>query len=264
VTVDIDLTGRRMLIIGGSSGIGRAAALTVAAAGARIAVVGRDREKLDEVIASAGTGTAIAADITEPDRCGELVERAAQELGGFDVLLFASGVTSLQPVGRIEPPVLHEIFATNAFAPALIADAALERLADDGVMLFLSSTSASAGYQALGPYGASKAALERLVGAIRLEHPEHRCVTVTVGDTLGTDIARSYDPELVAALLPTWLQSAVMYKRHMEVDDVGRMLAELMALLLGHPDIAMPHVALVPPGGMRSGTVDEFMADMAP
>ena len=67
--VDIDLSGKRILVVGGSAGIGRGAALAAAEAGAGITVVGRSAEKLAEVVTSAGTGTAISADVTDPERC---------------------------------------------------------------------------------------------------------------------------------------------------------------------------------------------------
>ena len=63
MSVDIDLTGKRILVVGGSAGIGRGTALAAASAGANITVVGRSPEKLAEVVATAGTGTGIAADV---------------------------------------------------------------------------------------------------------------------------------------------------------------------------------------------------------
>ena len=130
------------------------------------------------------------------------------------------------------------------------------------MLLFLSSTSANADYPGLAAYAASKAALERVVRAFRVEHPAHRFVCVEVGDTTGTDIGRTYDPELAAEFLPTWLASGVMYQHQMDVTDLGRALTELAAMLLAHPAIAMPKVSLVPPGAMRTGTVEDFLASL--
>ena len=84
--VDIDLSGKRILVVGGSAGIGRGAALAAAEAGAGITVVGRSAEKLAEVVTSAGTGTAISADVTDPERCRELVGEAVDAMGGIDAL----------------------------------------------------------------------------------------------------------------------------------------------------------------------------------
>ncbi|HEY3669604.1 MAG TPA: SDR family oxidoreductase [Acidimicrobiia bacterium] len=263
MTVDVSLTGRRVLVVGGSGGIGRASALSAAAAGAEITVVGRSPEKLAEVIATAGHGTAISADVREPSRCVSMVNEAVEAMGAFDVVLFATGITHLLPVGRVDPQTLQDIFAVNSVAPALVADAAVHHLTETGVMLFLSSMSAGTNYQGLGPYAASKAALERIVRAFQFEHPEHRFMCIAVGDTSGTDIARTYDVELTADLLPRWLASAVMYERQMEVADLGEMLVELTAMLLAHPGISVPEIAMVPPGPMRTGTMEDFMRSMA-
>ena len=82
--VAIDLTGKRVLVVGGSAGIGRSTALAAAAAGAAITVVGRSEEKLAEVVATAGRGTGIAADVKDGDRCRELVGEAVDAMGGLD------------------------------------------------------------------------------------------------------------------------------------------------------------------------------------
>jgi NAD(P)-dependent dehydrogenase (short-subunit alcohol dehydrogenase family) len=159
--------------------------------------------------------------------------------------------------------VLQDLFTTNALGPAMIADAAVRHLTADGLVLFLSSVAATADYQGNGPYAASKAALDRLVQAFRLEHPTHRFACVSVGDTGGTDISRSHDHELIMELLPKWLASAAMYEQMMDAEDLGQALAELVALLLAHPGITMPNLTVVPPGPKRTGTLEEFLASRA-
>jgi NAD(P)-dependent dehydrogenase (short-subunit alcohol dehydrogenase family) len=130
-------------------------------------------------------------------------------------------------------------------------------------MLFLSSVSVATDFQGNGPYAASKAALDRMVQAFRLEHPAHRFVCVSVGDTAGTDISRSRDHALAKELLPQWLASAAMYEQIMDATDLGRALAELAAMLLAHPGIAMPNLTMVPPGPKLTGTVEDFRAAVA-
>jgi NAD(P)-dependent dehydrogenase (short-subunit alcohol dehydrogenase family) len=88
MTVQIDLRGRRLLVVGGSAGIGRAAALSAAAAGAEIAVVGRSPEKIAGVIATAPRVRSLLVhhrdDAPPRRRCagvGGLVELARRRLG---------------------------------------------------------------------------------------------------------------------------------------------------------------------------------------
>ena len=101
-------------------------------------------------------------------------------------------------------------------------------------------------------YGASKAALDRTVRSWRMERPDKRFVCMAVGDTLGTDFARDFDVEHAGALFPKWLAAGVIYENHMESDDLGRTIAEFVAMLLAHPKLTIPELTIVPPGPMMS------------
>jgi 3-oxoacyl-[acyl-carrier protein] reductase len=87
VSVEIDLSDMRLLVVGGSAGIGRSLAIAAARDGASVAIVGRNEAKLAEVVDAAEGITAIAADIREPERCASLVGEAVDELGGLDALV---------------------------------------------------------------------------------------------------------------------------------------------------------------------------------
>jgi NAD(P)-dependent dehydrogenase (short-subunit alcohol dehydrogenase family) len=260
VSVAIDLTGKRILVVGGSAGIGRSAALAAAEAGASITVVGRNPEKLAEVVGTAGRGTAISADVKDPDRCRELVGEAVDAMGGLDALVFSTGVSPLAPLDRVDAQTWHDVIATNAIAPALVAQAALEHLSDDGVIVFISSITVGAGHHGLASYAASKAALDRTVRAWRMEHPDRRFVCMAVGDTVGTDFARDFDMETAAALFPKWLAAGVIYQNHMEVEDLGGTIAQFVAMLLAHPALTIPELTIVPVGPMMTGDAAELMA----
>jgi NAD(P)-dependent dehydrogenase (short-subunit alcohol dehydrogenase family) len=260
VSVDIDLSGKRILVVGGSAGIGRSTALAAAGAGAAITVVGRSPEKLAEVIATAGSGTGISADVTSPDRCRELVGEAVDAMGGLDALVFSTAMSPLAPLGEIDAQTWHDVIATNAIAPALVAQAALEHLSDDGVIIFLSSISTAGGYDGLAAYQASKAALDRTVRSWRSERPDRRFVCMAVGDTLGTEFARDFDLEKAAALFPKWLASNVIYEHQMEAADLGATIAQFVAMLLAHPGLTIPELTIVPTGGMMTGDAAALMA----
>lgn len=252
MSVAIDLAGRRVLVVGGSSGIGRSTALAAAAAGADITVVGRSKEKLEEVVTTAGKGTGIAADVRDPQRCSDLVGEAVDAMGGLDALVFSTAVSPLAPLDEVSADTWQDVITTNAIAPALVAQAALDELSDDGVIVFLSSITVGAGHHGLASYGASKAALDRTVKSWRMERPDKRFVCLAVGDTLGTDFARDFDAEKAGALFPKWLASGVIYQQQMESDDLGRAITELVAMLLAHPGLTVPEMTIVPPGPMMS------------
>jgi NAD(P)-dependent dehydrogenase (short-subunit alcohol dehydrogenase family) len=252
MSVEIDLAGKRLLVVGGSSGIGRSTALAAIAAGAAITVVGRSEEKLKEVVATTGGGTGIQADVRDPERCSGVVAEAVDAMGGLDALVFSTAVSPLAPLDEVSAETWQDVITTNAVAPALVAQAALEHLPENGVIIFLSSITVGGGHHGLASYAASKAALDRTVRSWRMERPDKRFVCMAVGDTLGTDFARDFDPEHAGALFPKWLAASVIYQNHMESGDLGRTIAEFLAMLLAHPGLTIPELTIVPPGPMMS------------
>ena len=89
------VAGKVVLITGGSSGIGKAAAFKIAAAGAITIIVARDKEKLDETVAEAAarglTLITYSADVSDDAQCAEVVRRVAEEHGGVDILVNNAG-----------------------------------------------------------------------------------------------------------------------------------------------------------------------------
>lgn len=88
----MDLTARRILVTGASSGIGAATARALDAAGARVALLARDTRRLEQVAADCTDAHVTAADVTHPDTLAPAIAAAAQDLGGLDGLVNAAGV----------------------------------------------------------------------------------------------------------------------------------------------------------------------------
>ena len=97
------LSGKKALVTGASSGIGRGTALALAAAGAQVALVARRAARLDELAAKikadGGQALARAADVTDEDDATRAVEDAVGHFGGLDILVNAAGMTQ---VGKVE------------------------------------------------------------------------------------------------------------------------------------------------------------------
>lgn len=89
--MDLDLTGRRALVLGSSSGLGRAVAAGLACEGAQVAVVSRSRERADEAAHAIGAAAALVADLTEPGAATRLVAEAVTAFGGLDILVVNTG-----------------------------------------------------------------------------------------------------------------------------------------------------------------------------
>jgi NAD(P)-dependent dehydrogenase (short-subunit alcohol dehydrogenase family) len=260
MTLSVDLTGRRLLIVGASSGIGRSTALNAAAAGAQIAVVGRRAALLDEVVAAAGGGIAVSADIQDAEQCRQMVDTAVDGLGGpLDAVLFPVGVSLLQMLAKSDKEVWLRSFATNVLAPTLITSAALAAMAPDGVFLYVSSEGVARPVHGLGAYGASKAALNHSIRTWRLEHPDRRFMCLTVGATMPTDVHRDFPMDMITEILPLWQSSGLIPAEYMHPDAVGQAIVELVAVALAHPDIGLTDLEFSPPGAPQTA---EQIADL--
>ncbi len=187
----------RALVVGASSGIGRAVVVAMAAAGA--GVVAASRRRVDDLPC-----VWVGGDVRQEGACEALVNRAVATLGGLDALVYAAGVAPLGPAAALGAGEWHDVLATNVVGAALVTAAALPALGDaGGRAAYLSSDSVVRPRPGLVPYASSKAALEALVRGWRAECPAVGFSIVRVGPTL-TPFADGWDPGLLAAYMDRW------------------------------------------------------------
>jgi NAD(P)-dependent dehydrogenase (short-subunit alcohol dehydrogenase family) len=208
-----------MLVIGASSGLGYAIAMAVAGEGAHVALSARRTDLIETAAKQAGDrAVALTCDVRDGDACAELVRAAVDALGGLDAFVFAPALGTLVRLIDADAGMWHEVFATNVIGAAQVTRAAVPHLvASDGVALYISSISATSTppWPGLGLYLVSKAALERLVAAWRIEHPEVRfgCLVVGPADSspeAPSEFARSWDASLAEEVMPVWVQRGLM------------------------------------------------------
>jgi NAD(P)-dependent dehydrogenase (short-subunit alcohol dehydrogenase family) len=252
------LKGRRVLVVGASSGIGRAAAVAVPALGGEVAAVGRRRSLLDELVAAMGGGVAIEADLRDPEQCKVLVDEAARALGPIDAMVFAASTSSLAMTGDADAEVWRNVLETNVMAPALVTGHLLPHLTDGAFLGYLSSEIVGQPYHGLAHYACSKAALEELIRALRVEHPAHRFCCIRVGATEGTDFGRDFSADLGTKLFPLWIQRAKLPAAFMVADEVGAAIAQAMAIAVAFPRVDVQDLTLRPPGGPYVGDIAEL------
>jgi NAD(P)-dependent dehydrogenase (short-subunit alcohol dehydrogenase family) len=172
------LQGRKALVTGASSGIGRAIAVSFAHEGAAIAVGGRNpariKRTIQEIEAASGRAVSALGDITEAATAEAVVERAASELGGLDVVVNNAGIDATEWVPLHEWPVedFDRILATNLRAPFLVSKFAMPHLlkAGRGAFLHISSVCAITVWAGDCAYDISKAALNMLSDHIAVEY----------------------------------------------------------------------------------------------
>ena len=161
------LSGRSVLVTGGTKGIGKGIAAAFAAQGASVTIGGRDRAAGDkaaaDLAAAAAAGGSVAftrADVSDPGSCAELVEAAVERGGGLDVLCCNAGIFPAAPLREMTPAQLEEVLGVNLKGTFYAVQAALPALKESGhgrIILTSSITGPITGFSGWSHYGASKA-----------------------------------------------------------------------------------------------------------
>ncbi len=163
-----------VLITGGSSGIGRATALRLAGRGARVAVLGRNKAALDEVVQQAqergGEALAVPADVTDPDQVRQAVEATVARFGRLDILICSAGLSMRTYFDQSDLAALEQVMRVNFFGTLYATHFALPHVKKTrGSLVALSSLTGLRGIPSYALYGASKFGIQGLYEALRLE-----------------------------------------------------------------------------------------------
>lgn len=162
------LEGRIAFVTGGNSGIGRTMALTLAEAGADVAVAGRDPERLEataaDIRALGRRSLAVRVDLADRAQLDAAVARAVGTLGSPDILVTAAGINERPSMRELPPEVWDRAIRINLDAPFLLARALAPAMAERGWgrILNLASLQSVRSFNNSGAYGVSKAGVAQL------------------------------------------------------------------------------------------------------
>ena len=167
------LSGRRALITGGDSGIGRAVAIAFAREGADVVIAHLPEEQADAdatvrlIEDAGGTGVSLAGDIRDEDFAASIVDRTVEALGGIDiVVLNAAYQKDRESLATLETDELDRVFRTNLYGMIFTARAAIPHLAPGASIIVTSSIQAFQPSPSLIDYAMTKAAQVVFVKAL--------------------------------------------------------------------------------------------------
>jgi NAD(P)-dependent dehydrogenase (short-subunit alcohol dehydrogenase family) len=242
---------QRIAVIGASSGLGRTIGIGLAHRGARVAFLARRADRIAEAAGAAGNDArAVVCDVTDESSCQAAIEDVATTWGGLDGLVYSAGAIAVAPLENVDAATWAHLFATNVTGAALTTAAALPYLlASRGVAVFLSSISASLTppWPKIGSYVTTKAALDKLVEAWRVEHPRVRFTRLAVGDCAGGDgdsgseFISHVEPAIATDAIGEWLRLGYMTGNLIESES----LVDAVDAVLRCPS-AIPTLTLAP------------------
>ena len=178
-----DLHGKRALITGASSGIGKEVALAYVQAGAEVAIAARHSETLAEVAegltAAGGRVVPICCDVTQPDQVTGMLDQVTAEFGGIDIAVCNAGIITVTPMLEMSLEEFQSIQNTNVNGVYLTAQAAARAMVRQGQGGVIITTASMSGHiinipQQVGHYCASKAAVIHLTKAMAVEFAPHK------------------------------------------------------------------------------------------
>lgn len=170
------MSSKVVLITGGSSGIGRACALAFSAAGYRVAISGRRKDRLLAVVGemdprSTGIALAVEADVSSEQDCQRLVDETVNAFGGIDVLVNNAGISMRALFSDLHLDVLRQVMDTNFWGAVYCTKYALPYLLErKGSVVGVSSIAGKVGLPGRTGYSASKFALEGFLQSLRNEN----------------------------------------------------------------------------------------------
>jgi short-subunit dehydrogenase len=178
-------TDKTVMITGASSGIGKGLALAIAARGARLGLLARRQNLLDEIVNSVRLrgkrAYAIAADVRDADAMQAAAGRIREQLGPIDILIANAGIGTSTHISQLDPIHVANVMSINVLGAANSVAAVVPQMVErgKGQLVAISSLAAYRGLAKSAAYCASKAAVSSYFESVRIDL-RHTGVDVTI------------------------------------------------------------------------------------
>ena len=235
--MEIDLKGRTAVITGGSRGLGEAMAKALAGAGARIALVARDRERLksvrDDITANGGTAEVFVADVTRENEVARLAEAVKARFGSPQILINNAGINLRKNLVDFTLEEFRSVLDASLISTFLMCRAFVPGMKGTGYgrILNMSSIMSHVSLAGRAAYSSAKAALLGLTRALALELASDGITVNGISPgPIGTDmnLALMNNPELNAQFL-----ASLPVGRWGKVEEIGALACYLCSEAAG-------------------------------
>ena len=220
------LTGKRVIVTGGSTGIGAAIARRFLAEGASVSVWCRNPENAAAVSAELPSLSGVEqVDVAEAEAVDEAFGRSLVSLGGVDIAICNAGISFRRDFVHILRAEFERVLRVNLFGTFYVSQLAARHMLGDqgGVILFTASTSGVIGYRHYADYNASKGALLAMMRTMALElAPKIRVNAVNPGYTMTPMQEAEYSPEMLSRV-----NAAIPIGRHARPEEMASLFAWL-------------------------------------
>lgn len=204
----VSLAGKRVLLTGGGTGIGRATVEALAAEGAHVLTLARTPETLEETVASAesqgggGKTLAVTADVSRPDDVQRVFETVNSEVGGLDILVVCAALGA-DPIHEMSEEAWRQVLDVNLVGCMACARAAIKQFETNGGghLLFVGSISAEIKAPGESVYSATKAGIQAFAETLRKEISDKNIrISVIQPGSTATDMQECSEEEKKAAV----------------------------------------------------------------
>lgn len=165
----MELSAARIVVAGATGVFGATLAHELSAAGAELALAGRDSERLEQ-LAEEHDAPSARFDAADLAGCEGAVDALAAALGGLDAIAVTVGAPAFGPADDLAPELARRVFEVNALAPMALIGAALRHIEGPGAVMGTSAIVADFPTAGVGAYSAAKAALSAYLAVVRREN----------------------------------------------------------------------------------------------